>query len=54
MIPYPVIAAILDVNNNLPVIFSNTTENYQEIVANCEFDFRLNFALNGGHFGHHL
>ena len=20
----------------------------------CEFDFRLNFALNGGHLGHHL
>ena len=34
--------------------FPNTTENYLKIVTYCEFDFRLNFALNGGHLGHHL
>ena len=41
-------------NNSMPVKFSNTTENYQKIVTYCEFDFMLNFALNGGQLGHHL
>ena len=34
--------------------FPNTTKSYQKIVTNCELDFRLNFALNGGHLGNHL
>ena len=64
MIPHLVIAAILDVILNIILRwkttitcqsnFQNTTEKYQKIVTNCEFDLRLNFALNGGHLGHHL
>ena len=41
-------------NNNMPVKFSKYNRKLSDIVANCEFDFRLNFALNGGHLGHHL
>ena len=41
-------------NNNMPVKFSEYNRKLSEIVTNCEFDFRLNFALNGGHLGHHL
>ena len=38
----------------MPVKFSEYNQKLSEIVTNCEFDFRLNFALNGGHLGHHL
>ena len=67
VIPHPVIAAILDVILNILQRWkttitcqstfpntTNTTENDQKIVTNFEFDFRLKFALNGGHLGHHL
>ena len=40
-------------NNNMPVKFSKYNRKLSDIVTNCEFDFRLNFALNGGHIGHH-
>ena len=60
VIPHPVIAAILNAilnifttlknNNNMP----EYSRKLSEIATNCEFDFRLNFALNGGHLGHHL
>ena len=40
-------------NNNMLVKFSRYNWNCQKIVTNCKFDFRLNFALNGGHLGHH-
>ena len=64
VIPHVVIAAILGRhlkyfttlinNNNMPVKFSKYNQSYQEIVTYCKFDFRLNFALKGGHLGHHL
>ena len=64
VILHPVIAAILNVilnyfttlknNNNMPVKFSKYNRKISDIVTNCEFDFSLNFALNGGHLGHHL
>ena len=64
VISHPVIAAFLEVILNIlqrwktmmtcQSNFPNTTENCQKIVTNCKFDFRLNFALNGGHLGHHL
>ena len=64
VIPHPVIAAILNVilvyftrlknNNNMPVKFSKYNRKLSEIITNCEIDFRLNFALNGDHLGHHL
>ena len=64
VIPHPVVAAILDVILNIlqrwkttitcQSNFPNTTENYQKIVTKCELDFRLNFALNGGHLEHHI
>ena len=38
----------------MPVKFSKYNRKLSEIVTNCEFDFKLNFALNGGHLGHHL
>ena len=40
-------------NNNMPVKFK-CNQKLSDIVTNCELDFRLNFALNGGHLGHHL
>ena len=64
IIPHPVIATILNVilnifynaknNNNMPVKFSKYCRKLTEIVTNCKFDFRMNFALNDGHLGHHL
>ena len=64
VIPHPVIAAIfkrhlkcittLKNNNNMPVKFSKYNQKLYDIVTNCEFDFRLNFTLNGGHLGHYL
>ena len=44
----------LENNNNMQVKFSKYNRKLSEIVTNCKFDFRLNFALNGGHLGHHL
>ena len=44
----------LENNNNMPVKFSKHNRKLSDIVTNCEFDFRLNFALNGSHLGHHL
>ena len=41
-------------NNKMPVKFSKYNRKLSDIVTNCEFDFRMNFALNGGHLGHHL
>ena len=41
-------------NNNMQVKFSKYNSKLSQIVTNCKFDFRLNFALNGGHLGHHL
>ena len=41
-------------NNNMPVNFSKYNRKLSDIVTNCEFDFRLSFALNGGHLGHHI
>ena len=40
-------------NNNMPVKFK-CNQKLSAIVTNCELDLRLNFALNGGHLGHHL
>ena len=44
----------LKTNNNMTVKVCKYNRKQSEIVTNCEFDFRLNFALNGGHLGHHL
>ena len=41
-------------NNNMPVKFSKYNRKLYEIFTNCEFEFRLIFALNGSHLGHHL
>ena len=38
----------------MPVKFSKYNRKLTEIVTHCEFDFRLNFALNGGRLGHNL
>ena len=38
----------------MPVKFSKYNRKLSEIVTNCELNFRLNFALNGGHLGHHF
>ena len=38
----------------MPVKFSKYNRKLLEKVTDCKFDFRLNFALNGGHLGHHL
>ena len=40
--------------NNMPVKFSKYNRKLLDIVTNCKFDFRLSFALNGGHLGHYL
>ena len=45
---------LLKNNNNMPVKFFKYNQKLSDIVTNCEFDLRLNFALNGGHLGHHL
>ena len=61
VIPHPVIAAILNVilnilqaekQQNMLVKFSKYNRKLLDIITNCEFDFRLNFALNSGHLGH--
>ena len=36
------------------VKFSKYNQKLLDIIINCEFDFRLNFALSGGQLGHHL
>ena len=38
----------------MPFKFSKYNRKLSEIVNNYEFDFLKNFALNGGHLGHHL
>ena len=45
---------MLNNNNTMPVNISKYNPKLSEIVNKCEFEFRLNFALNGGHLGHHL
>ena len=53
VISHPVITTLKD-NNNMSVKFSKYNRKLSNIVNNCEFDFRLHFALNGGHLRHHL